>query len=445
MALIHAEGDGAALAPLAVSTNASKRGDWPGWKVYPTLVGVVTSGKQSVPFLVEVAQPGLVPEVRGGLLSGGKGSTHVEVFLHPYLISRGIREEPGLPMEFFCHELLPQISSDGPRFKYEMRSDETAKPDHLSPLSVGGSNALRLANTWGLLYAPVLSSRESILMMRNRARDGGVAAFISKLAKRPPSFESLVRAYEQQAWSFAGQENWGSYSDRDLWPSVGRSVGKSEYVRQVIGAFGDLFSWAGGAISVEEAELAYAMALEVTGFFSIVDGASDGSELFSQLGGLYESLTSPERGVRVSPLMRRLGTSLLGRDDPTFSGGDISLSIMVRDLAEDLQRYLNECLWPLRGSDPLDVACPDGGGGGTNVALEGSFGLSEALFIQFYNELADGNGWQRCQYCGRWFKYQRTNSRPVYLTTNKRSGTQFCTKSHAVLDSRRRKEERDGS
>lgn len=443
MAVFHLRDRENVPAPLAVSANAPKRGEWPGWKVYPTLVGVVTNGSSRVPFFVEVAHPSQVPEAQENLLMERRGATSVEVFLHPYLISRGIREEMGLPMEFFGHELLPQLPTDCSKFTFEDRSNESPRPDCLAPLSVAGSNALRLANTWGLLHAPVLSSWESILMMRSRVRDEGVSALVSKLAKRPRTLSSLVRTYEQQAWSFVGSDNWGSFQDRDMWPSIGRAVGASEYVRQEIEAFGDLFSWAGAAVSVEEAERSYELALEVTGFFAIVDGNSSDSELILRLRGLYERLTSGERSVGASPLMQRLGRALYSEDRTALTQSSCVLATMINDLAEDLQRYLNECLWPLRGADPLDVLCCDRGSGEASDIPEGSFGLSEAMFIQFYNELSDGNGWQQCQYCGRWFKYQRTNSKPVYLTTNKRSGTQFCSKSHAVLDSRRRKEERN--
>lgn len=445
MALVFHEGEGGS-SPVALRANAPKEGGWPGWRVYPTVFGVMRGRFGTIPFFVEVARPDLLPSARrlvGNVQKALRGATTVEVYLHPPTINKGISERSGLPLEFFCHELLPQLPSDGPRPKYQ-EPERYPAVDSLAPLSLEGHNALRLANTWGLLHAPVLSSRESMLMMRNRSADTGIGALVTKLFRRRRTFEALVRTYEQQAWSFVGQENWGSYSDRDLWPSIGRAVGTSEFVRQELCGCGDAFSWAGGAISAEEAGLSYALALETTGFFTAVDAAEGDGDLYRRIMGLYESLTSPDRGIRVSPLMRRLGTALSGRDDLALPMGDSSLSIMVRDLAEDLQRYLNECLWPLRGSDPLDVVCSDGGGGEPDVVPDGSFGLSEALFIQFYNELADGNGWQQCQHCGRWFKYQRTNSRSVYLTANKRSGTQFCSKSHAVLDSRRRREERNG-
>lgn len=425
-----------AALPVEIAVNAAKSGDWPGWTVYPVVRGEIETGKSgSIPFFIEVTDVERLPydDERSGdvVLSTDNGSSSISIVVPPKREMRKGQTVRGLPLEFFCHELAPShMNGEPPSWKR-------------TGVNLNDLNSLL---RWGVLHAPALSSWESFLAFRSRSvnktlLDRMLDAVPGRRKRR--QLELLRKEYERRAWVYVGEENWGSYEDRDMWPSIGRAVGTSEYVRQELYALGgDTIAWAGGAISEEEVRLSYALALESTGFLSIVDGARSCEEFYGRARDLYRELDEGVQGIGASPLLARLGRALEGANEWRLALGDPSFSIMASDWAVDMRSYVNGFLWPLRGSEPLEVVSPRSKGAQKNIP-DGLFGLSEALFIQLYNELGDGNGWQQCRYCGRWFKYQRTNGEPVYLTTNKRSGTQFCSKSHAVLDSRRRKEESD--
>lgn len=294
----------------------------------------------------------------------------------------------GLPTEFFNHEL--------------------AEVDALDEQSI-----VEFVETWGIPHNPFFGSWASFLSYRSQKSQ------TKDLLSRTQDLAAIESHFITEACSEHFDDRWwGKHEEKLFWPNEAKAVAKSRYVqthrRHKTGE--------GGVIALEEVRRSIINLQEITRVMSYIDGIDGEDETLARIAADYKN-----GYPTVSPYIKTIGEGL-------------RVFEKLLGWSAEAGRYLTGCLEPLTWS-LVDVCSTRAPERPSSIPCEvaASFGLTEAIAIQFYYELCDGNPWQTCRYepCNRWFKYQRQNTQPHYLTPNKRGGTGFCCKSHSVMENRR--------
>lgn len=314
----------------------------------------------------------------------------------------------GLPVEFFCHE-LPEVNPD---------DDESL---------------LTFVNKWGIPHSPCFNSWQGFLSYRNEGK-GRINSLIDHAKKMFDSPETLInllknalpgaqskssiekRLTAEAAEEYVNPRWWGMFSETQFWPDEAKAVALSKYVQQNRRRM----SGEGGIISAEEVRRSVKNLQEMTRIISYLDGMDEEEKVLHRIVADFDS-----------------GASCVSPYISTICSGIMSFE-KVQGFLADAECYLSSCAWPLSGFH-LSLGNADQEIVDSKNRLNSLFGLMEAITIQFLYELDDGNPWQscKCKGCNRWFKYQRQNNEPHYLTPNKHGGTNFCSKSHNVKENRR--------
>ena len=328
--------------------------------------------------------------------------SHVEYKGIPCLVEDASVEPKvieGLPTEFFGHEL----------------ADVDAMNDE---------ELIEFVQTWGVPHNPYFDSWSEFVALRNKktpldvVRDvfkGGIRSILYKSS----DLESTKKILTTEAYERHFDDRWwGEYGEKLFWANEAEAVAQSKFVQNHRRHGKN----EGGIIALEEVRHSVINLQEITRVFSYIDGFDSEEEILAQIAKDYEA------------------------GKPTFSGyietigGGLDCFEKVCAWGVEAGRYLTGFLEPLTWS-LINVYSTETSKCNIGSFFNGAdrFGLTEAIAIQFYYELADGNPWQTCGYdnCNKYFKYQRQNTKPVYLTPKKRSGTGFCCKSHSVMENRR--------
>ena len=316
-----------------------------------------------------------------------------------------------LPTEFFNHELAAVDVSDD-------------------------QSIVDFVSRWGIPHCPFLRSWDDFLNVRNgkgrieKIKDvwkhaqspasvfGGVLETILPVEK---NYDIIRGGLTREVYElYFSDEWWGTQEETTFWKDEAAAVADSKFVqRSRRRQKGE-----GGIIALSEVRRAIANLQEITRIMSYLDGMESAEDAIARIRE-----DAAERDAAVSSPY--VASILKGVD--AFE--------KVQGWSVEAGEYLAGCLWPLTRS-VVSVPNPQTGRAATpGVCGESDerFGLMEAVCIQFYYLLGDGNPWQTCGYdgCGRWFKYQRQNSEGRYLMNDKKGGTGFCCKSHSVMENRR--------
>ncbi len=305
----------------------------------------------------------------------------------------------GLPTEFFCHELAAVDA---------MNNEEL----------------IEFVQTWGVPHNPYFDSWPEFVASRSKktpldaVKDifkGGIRSILYKGSDLDSTKKILTtEAYERhfdERW-------WGNREEQLFWAHEAEAVAQSKFVQN----HRKHEKNEGGTIALEEVRHSIINLQEITRIFSYIDGFDSEEEILAQIAKDYKT------------------------GKPTFSG-------YIKSIGSGLDCFEKVCGWAVEAGryltgylEPLTWSLISIRSTETSKCNIGAFpnesdrfGLTEAIAIQFYYELGDGSPWQTCGYsnCNKYFKYQRQNTKPVYLTPKKRSGTGFCCKSHSVMENRR--------
>lgn len=305
----------------------------------------------------------------------------------------------GLPVEFFCHEL----------------ADVDATND---------KELINFVQTWGIPHNPYFDSWPGFLAYRNKktpidAAKDVIAGGIRGLLYKSSDLSSIKKLLTTEAYERHFDDRWwGTREEQLFWAKEAEVVAQSKFVQNHRRHGKN----EGGIIAIEEVRHALINLQEITRIFSYIDGLNSEEKILERIVEDYNA-----------------GKPTLSKYIETVGGG-LGCFEKVCAWGVEAGRYLTGFLEPLTWS-LVNVFSSETPKCSIGTLLEDSdrFGLTEAIAIQFYYELGDGNPWQTCGYasCKKYFKYQRQNSEPKYLTPKKRSGTGFCCKSHSVMENRR--------
>lgn len=357
----------------ALTVGRVRSDSWPSWDVFPVQVETING----IACLVEDISG--APEKRGGL-----------------------------PLEFCLRELAD----------VDVESEEAIA---------------RFAGTWGIPHSPFQNSWEHCLDCRNP--ESKFRAFANQLKHSYRAADVFAAAIE----NFAPQE---------------RSLGalKAYYAGELYETLSSPLWWGVGRETAFWKEEGYAIAESAYARQHRRKNKSKGAVI--SLTEVRRSIVNLRELARVLAYLERFEPDeALSRIERDFQGGEPTYSPFIATIGEgvavfeklcgwasDANQYLAKCLWPILES-AIQLEDPKTGKStGLFVAdSEGRFSFMEAAALQLYYELDDGKPWKECAYegCSRMFKFQRTDMRPVYLTDNKRAGTNYCCKSHAVMEARR--------
>lgn len=323
-------------------------------------------------------------------------------------ISRDPEKRDGLPLEFCLRELAD----------VDIESEESIA---------------RFSSTWGIPHSPFQNSWEHCLDCRNpksrfqnfidqvkrshRANDV-VAAVVEHFAPQERALGALKSYHAGELYErLSSPLWWGVGRETAFWREEGFAIGESAYAR--LNRRKDESK--GAVISLSEVKRAIVNLRELARVLAYLDRY----EPDEVLARIEKDFLSGEQTF--SPYIETIGEGVLVFEK-------------LCGWASDANQYFAKCLWPILES-AIQLEDPETG---KNTGLfaadsQGRFSFMEAAALQMYYELDDGKPWKECAYegCSRMFKFQRTDSRPVYLTDNKRAGTGYCCKSHAVMEARR--------
>lgn len=318
-------------------------------------------------------------------------------------LSAAPKELDGLPVEFFNHEL--------------------------AAVDVEDEGSLQaFAAKWGIPHSPFLHSWSRFVSYREHGRStmanlppvtgAGARSSLIDMTRLDRIVAKLSQSLYEERFSDAW---WGESRERQFFLDEAYAVAESELVRCSRNKRPD----EGGAISLREVQRSIVNLREVCRIFSYLDGMEPDE-------ALRRVADDCARGVEtVSPYIVAIG-----------EGAAFEEKLM--GWAFEAAEYFNACLWPLHKT--LIEVRGSKAAWSTRFGAErdkGSFSLVEALCIQYYYELDDGNPWQTCGYrnCQKYFKYQRLNGKPSYFSPRRKGGTDYCCKSHGVLEARKRKDD----
>lgn len=297
----------------------------------------------------------------------------------------------GLPLEFFCHELAD-----------------------VDPMS--NREVIAFTRNWGVLHSPIFDSWQNFLAYRKREVFSNNERLLYKEADLDQIKDLLISEVHIQG--FTGQQPVAG--KRSFWEKEAVAVAQSKFVQNQRRPKRD----DGGIIALEEVRRSLINLQETTRIFSYIDGLDTEQEILERIVEDYANGLST-----LSEHIEDVGNGICGFEE---------VNNWVDDAGPYLTGYLEPMFWPL-----VAVSSTDCSNSQTETSREDArrFALAEAIAVQFYYELGDGSPWQTCGYsgCTRYFKYQRQNSVPKYLTSKKRGGTGFCCKSHSVMENRRLK------
>jgi hypothetical protein len=447
-----------------------------------TVIGVHMSEDRPMPFSMRM---NIMP--RGPEDSDYWGwrvcQTHLEEFEGDQLIvcapetaSGGERIEylEGLPTEFFAHELEDMNVKDyGDLLRFTSRWGIPVAPAHLSE----DSHSVRRQDVYPPHKQGDGTSLPSLEEKRDELKRGALRKGVFRderymqLIKHDESFWVGMEESTASSWLHAMSE----YHQNKR--SEGRSTTSYRSITRVA--------------STEEVSRTISALRDATLVLSLAESANgDYREFMNELRISAES--HPKRKT-YHPLLKSVWASCLDRSstiDNLTSNQLLRdyLTWIGRDLIYFISLYLKPLVWHGAVDSLLPIDQPDRwqpvperlaartiyNSGTRRANHANAFSLGNAIAIQFYNELdVTGNGnhsWQRCDYCERLFKYQRAddwypfvyrekvertvdghkeehleyvrhdrrpNDKPVWLPSNKRSGTKFCSKSHSVMQVRR--------
>lgn len=357
----------------ALTVGRTRSDSWPSWAVYPVHVETING----IACLVED-------------------------------VSGDPNERDGLPLEFCLRELAD----------VDIESEEAIA---------------QFSSTWGIPHSPFESSWEHCLDCRNsksrfqsffeqlkcshRANDVVAAAF-ENFAPQGRTLGALQSYHASKLYeSLSSPLWWGVGRETAFWKEEGYAIAESVYARQ--NRRKDMSK--GAVIALSEVRRSIVNLRELARVLAYLD-QFEPSEALSKIERDFQE------GERTySPFIATIGEG-------------VTVFEKLCGWASDANQYLAKCLWPILES-AIQLEDPKTGKS-TGLFGAGSqerFSFMEAAALQLYYELDDGKPWKECTYegCGRMFKYQRTDMRPVYLTDHKRAGTNYCCKSHAVMEARR--------
>ena len=315
------------------------------------------------------------------------------------------KELGGLPVEFHNHEL--------------------------AAVDVEDEDSLRMfIAKWGMPHSPFLHSWDGFAAYREHgkssmanfpsAEDEGVRTNLTSKTWLDGAVAKLSQSLYEEHFSDAW---WGESKERQFFFDEAYAVAESEFVR----CSRNKRPNEGGVISLHEVQRTIINLREICRIFAYLDGM----EFNDALQRVAEDYAW---GVEtVSPYIVSIG-----------EGAAFEEKLM--GWAFEATEYFNACLWPLHKT-LVEVRGPKAAWSTRFGAMQdkGSYSLVEALCIQFFYELDDGNPWQECGYrnCQKYFKYQRLNGKSSYCSPRRKGGTEYCCKSHGVLEARKRKSDNE--